>query len=182
MQYFSESRLRDGRTLVIRGATVADAEAGRAVYARAHEETDYLLKSPEEAWIPLEDQQSRYAVSESGERDGELLAFVDGELAGMAGLFGIGSPGKISHRAEYGISILESYWRLGIGRALTEAIIECARTAGYTQLELEVVADNTRAIALYESLGFTEYGRNPRGFRTKDGSYQELVLMRNELE
>lgn len=27
-----------------------------------------------------------------------------------------------------------------------------------------------------------EYGRNPRGFLTRDGRWQELVLMRLELE
>ena len=52
---------------------------------------------------------------------------------------------------------------------------------GFLQMELEVVADNLSAISLYESVGFREYGRNPRGFRTKDGLWQELVLMRLEL-
>lgn len=55
------------------------------------------------------------------------------------------------------------------------------RQAGYLQLELEVVADNARAIALYKKLGFVEYGRNPRGFRKRNGDYQELVYMRVEL-
>ena len=43
------------------------------------------------------------------------------------------------------------------------------------------MADNERALALYRSAGFTEYGRNPRGFRTRAGEWQELVLMRMEL-
>ena len=53
--------------------------------------------------------------------------------------------------------------------------------AGYEQLELDVVSENKRAIALYESLGFVEYGRNPRGFKSKYTGYQELVYMRLEL-
>ena len=65
---------------------------------------------------------------------------------------------------------------------MTEACIECAKKAGYAQLELSVVADNHRAIALYESLGFVEYGRNPRGFRSRLSGWQELVLMRLELD
>ncbi|MBQ4308870.1 MAG: GNAT family N-acetyltransferase, partial [Lachnospiraceae bacterium] len=67
-------------------------------------------------------------------------------------------------------------------RALTEACVACARKAGYAQIELDVVAENRSAIALYESVGFTEYGRNPRGFRSRLTGWQELVLMRMELD
>lgn len=90
--------------------------------------------------------------------------------------------GRRKHRAEFGISIGREYWGLGIGRALTRACIECARAAGYAQLELHVAADNTTAITLYESEGFMEYGRHPRGFRSRDAGWQELVLMRLELD
>ena len=44
-------------------------------------------------------------------------------------------------------------------------------------MELDVVSDNRRAIALYEALGFRVYGTNERGFRTRGGEYQALLLM-----
>ena len=112
----------------------------------------------------------------------ELLAEVDGIVVGSAGIGCLGRKDKVKHRAEFGISVDKTYWGLGIGRALTEAAIECARAAGYAQLELEAVADNKSALALYESVGFEEYGRNPRGFRSRLTGWQELVLMRLELE
>ena len=114
-------------------------------------------------------------------REIEILAFVDGQLAGTAGISAVGTQCKLAHRAEFGIGILQEYWGQGIGYALTAACIDCARQAGYLQLELDVVAENARAIALYKKLGFVEYGRNPRGFRKRDGAYQELVYMRVEL-
>jgi len=64
---------------------------------------------------------------------------------------------------------------------LVKACIECAETAGYAQLELDVTAENERAIALYMSEGFVEFGRNPKGFRSRESGWQELVLMRREL-
>ena len=76
----------------------------------------------------------------------------------------------------------KAYWGLGIGRALTEACIECAKKAGYDQLELEVVAENKSALALYESVGFVEYGINPKGFRSRFTGWQEVVLMRLDME
>ena len=101
---------------------------------------------------------------------------------GSAGINCIGRKEKIRHRAEFGISVDKAYWGLGIGRALTKACIECAGRAGYVQLELEVVAENGIAIALYESVGFEEYGRNPKGFRSRFTGWQEVVLMRLDME
>ena len=89
----------------------------------------------------------------------------------------VGRKEKVSHRAEFGISVEKAYWGLGIGRALAEACIECANIAGYEQLELDVVSDNVAAMNLYKSLGFVEYGRNPKGFRSRLTGWQELVLM-----
>ena len=39
-----------------------------------------------------------------------------------------------------------------------------------------------RELHLYESEGFTEYGRNPRAFKSRYTGWQELVLMRLELK
>ena len=116
------------------------------------------------------------------ENEIELLAEVEGRIVGAAGIAALGKKEKIRHRADFGIGIDRAYWGLGIGRALTRACIELARQAGYSQLELEAVADNAHALALYESEGFREYGRNPRGFRSRYTGWQELVYMRLELD
>ena len=49
---------------------------------------------------------------------------------------------------------------------------------GYVQLELSVVADNTRVISMYQRAGFVEYGRNPKGFYSRTAGFQEVVSMR----
>ena len=112
----------------------------------------------------------------------ELVAEVNGVIAGTAGVDSVRAAEKTRHRASFGISIDQAWWGLGIGRGLTEACIHCAKNAGYGQLELEVVADNKRALGLYQSVGFVEYGRNPKGFRSRLNGWQEIVLMRLDLE
>ena len=44
----------------------------------------------------------------------------------------------------------------GVGRSLVEAIVAFARTAGSTELLLEVTAGNDAAHALYRSCGFVD--------------------------
>lgn len=93
----------------------------------------------------------------------------------------MGTKFKVRHRAEFGINVAKDYWRLGIGNALMNACIECAKAAGYKQLELDVVADNEKAINMYTGAGFIEFGRNPLGFISKYSGVQELIYMRLEL-
>ena len=51
----------------------------------------------------------------------------------------------------------------GIGRALLERGLETARDAGAARIELGTSEDDTAALALYESCGFTNRERLPDG-------------------
>lgn len=181
MFYQKEITLKDGRHCLLRSCTAQDGQAMLEIFNRAHEETDFLLSYPDENTLTVQQESEFLAQKAASENEIEILAFVDGVLAGTAGISAIGRKYKVCHRAEFGISIVRDFWHLGIGKALTESCISCARQAGYRQLELDVVADNTNAIHLYKSFGFTEFGRNPKGFLSRLTGYQELVYMRLEL-
>ncbi len=182
MEYRKTIRLKDGRECCLRNGTERDGAALLEIFTRTHTETDYLLSYPEETETTAE-KEAEYlkGKTESGNAI-EILAEVGGKIVGTAGIEAVGEKGKVRHRADFGISVLKVCWGLGIGRALTEACIECAKRAGYAQLELAAVSENARALALYRSAGFVEYGRNPRGFRSRLTGWQELVLMRLELD
>ena len=181
MDYRKTITLKDGRTCLLRGCTGADGAEVLDIFLLTHAETENLLTYPDENTMDAEKEAEYLAAAADSPDEIEICAVQDGEIAGTAGISAVAHWNKTKHRAEFGIGIRKSAWGLGIGRALTEACIECARRAGYLQLELDVVADNASAIALYQSLGFVEYGRNPRGFRTRSGVWQPLVLMRMEL-
>ena len=181
MRYAETVRLTGGVELLVRNAVASDARALRDIMQRTHAETDYLLSYPDEQ--SADDEQEACSLEET-ERSGnevELVAVIEGRIVGSAGVSAVRSRRKVAHRARFGISILTEHWGMGIGRVLMEASIDCARQAGYTQLELEVVAGNERALSLYRRAGFEEYGRNPRGYRSASSGYQELVYMRLEL-
>ena len=181
MQYNRSITLRDGRICRLRNGAAADSEAVLASFRLTHGQTDFLLTYPDEISFTAE-QEAQFLQGKADSPDEVLLvAEVDGAIAGTAGVDAVGRRDKVRHRATFGISLDEAYWGLGIGSALTAACIDCARQAGYTQLELEVVEDNARAIAIYKRAGFVEYGRNPLGLRPRTGGDQALVSMRLEL-
>ena len=181
MEYNRSVVLKDGRTCILRSGTEQDGAAVLENFLLTHAQTDWLLTYPDEVHFTTEQEEEYLKNKTENPLEAEILAEVDGKIVGTAGIERIGGNEKIKHRASFGISIDRYFWGLGIGRALTKACIECARSAGYEQLELDVVADNKRAIALYESEGFIEYGRNPKGFCSRENGMQELVLMRLEL-
>ena len=174
--------LKDARMCIIRNGTEMDGEGTLNNFILTHEETDNLIQYHDEIKYTVEDEAKLMKTKMESTDMVELLAIVEGKIVGIAGIDPIGRAYKLKHRANFGISIEKAYWGLGIGRALMEGCIECAKKAGYKQVELDVRADNTNAIALYESMGFVEYGRNPMGFNSRITGMEELVYMRLELE
>jgi putative acetyltransferase len=72
--------------------------------------------------------------------------------------------------------VKEQFRRLGIGRALVEAVIDKARKIGYNYMRLDTVPSMEVARALYISVGFKKtdaYRYNP----IEDAVFMELKLM-----
>lgn len=181
MTYQRSIILKDGRDCLLRSAGPSDGQEVLDLYIRTHEETDFLLGYPDECTMTAESESAFLGKEEKSEREVYIVALVDGKIVGSAGIESKGERFKIAHRAEFGVSVLRDFWGLGIGKALIEGCIDCAKKAGYKQLELGVLSDNDRAIALYQKLGFVKYGSNPRGFRERSGGYRTMLSMRLEL-
>ena len=177
MRYNQKVVLKNGIEAIIRNGVASDGPAVYENFNQTHAETDYLLSYPEENSYGPEEEARFLQEKTDSQNEIELVAVIDGKIAGTAGIEAVGKKYKVRHRAEFGISILKEYWGVGLGRALTAACIQCAKDAGYVQLELNAVAENSRAVSLYQSLGFEEYGRNPRGFNSRTSGYQEVVYM-----
>ena len=181
MKFKKTVTLKDGRECVLRNGDEADGKAAAEIFNLTHEETDFLLTYPDETTLDADGEGKFLKEKTQSEDEIEILAVVDGKVVGTGGIESVGKKFKLCHRAEFGVSIAKEYWGLGIGSQLTKACIECAKEAGYVQLELNVVGENERAVAMYKKLGFVEYGRNPKGFKKRPSGFQELVYMRLEL-
>ena len=177
MIYNQEIILKNGAKACLRNGDASDGLAVYENFNQTHAETDYLLSYPDENSFDPE-QEARFLKEKTeSSNEVEILALVDGKVVGTAGIEAVGHKYKVKHRAEFGISVLRAYWGIGLGKALTRACIQCARDAGYVQLELNAVAGNERAISLYRDMGFVEFGRNPRGLNSRESGFQELVYM-----
>lgn len=141
-------------------------------------ETDNLSFGPEGVPLDVEAEQSYLNMQAQSHDHIQLLAKVNGEIIGTASLNR--KPNRMSHRAEFGISLKKAWWGCGAANVLAQGLFAFAREAGIEQVNLEVRSDNKRAIALYERLGFRKLCTFP-GFFKINGELIDFDLMNLDL-
>lgn len=105
-----------------------------------------------------------------------LVGELDGKIVGMIGLHVSQNP-RMNHTASFGLSVDSDFQGRGFGRKLLEAIIDLSENwLMIARLELGVIVDNTRAIALYESMGFEKEGVKRWAIK-RGGVYMDEIIM-----
>jgi ribosomal protein S18 acetylase RimI-like enzyme len=157
--------------IFIRQLRQADAEAYRALRLSG------LAESPEafgsdfatESASPVEAfAKTLETLYVAGAFDGDRLVAVTG--------FRQLDREKTRHRGDiWGVYVAPEARGKGIGRRLLEHVIDHAR-GRVRQVHLSVTTTNAPAVALYEYLGFTRYGTEPRSLLV-NGRYLDEYLM-----
>lgn len=130
------------------------------------------------AQVPF-DRERRRAALESALTDEAWTVLVAQAASGE----GSQVVGEVAvNLAPYGVAnlsmLLLDGWRgRGIGTALLDAAIECARAAGAHKVALEVWPHNEPALRLYRRRGFVEEGRKRRHYRRANGELWDAILM-----
>lgn len=155
------------------------------VLVRAFEPTD--LPDLTEAWnqpaayagtlqLPftsLDARQKRTAAAPASLT--RLVAVIEGKVVGALGLDR--HADRRCHAAHFGVAVHDAYAGRGAGTALVAAMIDLADNwLQIRRLELNVYADNHRAIALYERFGFEREGLY-RNYAWRDGVYVDSLAM-----
>ena len=172
---------KNGNEFILRNAEAGDASDLIRYLKVTAGETPYLVREPEEISITEEQEQKFLQSRIDAERELMLVAIVDGKHAGNCSLMSVGGANRYRHRCNVAIALYREYCGRGIGKVMLETILETAKALGYEQAELEVIADNKPAIALYEKLGFIKYGTFPDNMKYKDGNYADAYWMMKKL-
>ena len=91
-----------------------------------------------------------------------------------------GKSSDEKHHGVLGVSVLKEWRGLGIGNGMLKILLDECRKEDFLSVELEVFGNNSRAISLYERLGFEEIGRVPKKIR-RHGRFIDSVIMNLEL-
>ena len=95
-----------------------------------------------------------------GELGVGVVCIRNGSVVAYGGMMLAPDEGQITN-----IAVRPSCRRQGLGRAVTEALVQLAQTRKLEQIALEVRASNEAAISLYRGLGFEKVGRRKNFYR-----------------
>lgn len=90
--------------------------------------------------------------------------------------------GRLGHIANASYAVDSGCRGMHIGEKLVMDCLAQAKRLGFGILQLNAVVEcNIHARHLYERLGFVQIGTVPKGFRMKDGSFENICLYYHEL-
>lgn len=160
--------------VTLRRAHAGDAEG----FARMMNEPGVYAQLMQMPYADAEQWRERLSrVADAAQPDLQLLAEAEGQLVGSAGLHPASPSLRRRHAMMLGISVVGAWQGRGVGRALMQALCDHAdRWLGLRRLELQVYADNHRAIALYRRFGFELEGTH-RGYALRDGVLVDSLSM-----
>ncbi|MCI9328489.1 MAG: GNAT family N-acetyltransferase [Ruminococcus sp.] len=104
-------------------------------------------------------------------------AAVNADTGEVCGLYILhpNNVGRCGHICNASYAVSSRYRGQHIGKALVSDCLIQGRRLGFTILQFNaVVASNVHARHLYERLGFIQLGTIPKGFRMKDGHYEDI--------
>ena len=170
--------LPDGSRLRLREALPTDAAALVALYRDVLAEGRYFITRLGE----LSDTPERRAAMLRGfARQDNAACLIahrrDGPLLGMISIRG-GTLSRMRHVGKLEILVSAEARGQGVGRALMVAGLAWAEeNPVLRKVGLSVFADNTRAVALYRSLGFEEEGHRRGEYIESDGTLRDDLLL-----
>lgn len=172
-----EYSLRNGKKVIIRKPRVEDAQTIINVMTTADTETLFLARNPGEFCISLEREKQ---IIENVLADNDIEWFVaeyENKVIGQCSVGLVRKNARYRHRAEVAFVILKDYCNLGIGGKMMEECIKWCKEKRITQIELDVVKNNIRALKMYQSFGFKIIGTKENALRYQDGTYADEYLM-----
>lgn len=109
------------------------------------------------------------------------VARLDGKVLGLY-ILHPNNVGRCGHICNASYAVSSESRGLHIGEKLVLDCLEQAKLHGFGVLQFNaVVESNIHARHLYERLGFVQLGTIPKGFRMKDGSFENICPYYHEL-
>ena len=155
--------------ILVRECTKADIPAAVKIWNQIVEEG---IAFPQENILTIQEAEKFFA-----EQSFTAVACdnADGRIVGLY-ILHPNNVGRCGHICNASYAVDSQLRGRHIGEALVSHCLQKAKQLGFGILQFNaVVATNYGALHLYEKLGFVRLGVIPKGFRKKDGTYEDII-------
>jgi len=157
--------------VIVESTSEGHIESFRLAFDRVAKEKKYFgsLEAPskeefsEKVRKNIEDQNPHFVASHAG------------EVVGWCEVVRLSKP-LFQHVGIFEAGLLPEWRGQGIGQSLITTTLDAAFERGFVRIELTVFANNLRAIALYEKMGFSKEGELIDSVCI-DGVFSNSILM-----
>lgn len=139
-------------------------------------ESEYLLYDPGERVLNEElarnsllkiHNDSKSVIFVALDIDNNVVGYICGEVSNL---------NRISHVMSANIGVLKKQHGLGVGRLLSNLLIEHARNVGISRIEATVIRPNKMSLNLCKKFGFEIEGIKRRSIKIGDSFHDEYFL------
>lgn len=160
--------------VTVRKLAAQDVAEYMAFLEQIDRETSYLLWEPGERKLNVATLRRRIEAADGNEGI-RLVAEDEGRIIGFL-VAKRGVSKRIRHRANFAMGVLRAEWGQGIGTRLLERLEQWTRENQIWRLELTVMANNQRAIVLYERMGYMREGIKQSAIILDGEAVDEIVM------
>ncbi len=133
---------------------------------------DVTQSRARELWMSTPPARTVVAV------DRDIDGDIDGDTVLGTAKMGPNHMGPAAHIANASFMVHPAHGGRGVGRALGRHVLDLARADGYRAMQFNAVVEtNTRAVALWRSLGFDIVATLPEGFEHATKGFVGLHIM-----
>jgi L-amino acid N-acyltransferase YncA len=154
-------------TVTIESMAAGDWPAVCAIYEQGIATRNATFETTAPAWE---------AWDAAHREDCRLVARIEGAVAGWAALSPYSARRVYRGVAEVSVYVATSARGRGIGRALLQALIVAAETAGVWTLQAGIFPENEPSLRLHAAEGFRVVGRRER-IGQLEGTWRDVILM-----
>jgi len=168
------------KQIILSDIAVKDANDYINLHKIINTENPYMIRPSGQYEVPA--KQIEQEAIEHGEKAFKYwkVLRIEGQLAGHIRL-SRSSKQRLKHKAELTIGLQEKYTGSGLGKMMLEDCISWCNSNGIERLDLHVVSENFRGIALYKKYGFKEVGLLKNDIKVSENIYYDSVYMTKHL-
>ena len=170
-------KVKDGSHVVVRDMVPGDAQRSFEFFASLPEDDRRYLRVDVTRW-DMVDRRTRELDS------GRVIRLVadDGDAIVADGALELEGHGWGNNVAELRVIVARPYQRLGLGTIVARELYFLAAERKVDRIVVRMMRPQSGAHRIFKRLGFAEEYLIPEHVRDQDGNWQDLIIMRCNLE